>query len=564
MRAIPRRSPFCHRRFHHAPVHHRLHGLRLAGMGCRPPRSGAARAHLPRTDYLLDRSGTNSPLMLDYLPASTTRRMPLVLALLFWVALAAGTLAKGVPLLFVLIPMIILSIATGQLPAQLAQWRSHFQLTKGRVGAAFAIAGLVTIYEIAAFSAHLWPEWQLWAAILGALLIAMLLLPGLPGILARCFAGANWSWWRQLRPLIGIPLLIVLVGWWFILAGQATNWVLIKDMVGVHFLNRTMGPLLNSMGIHITLSTEPANTDQLKSYSQPPGFYLLTVWATFWPWSILIVPAAYHATRRLMKKTAIAIDPRPYQFLVAWIVPMWILLELARGKLFHYPLPLFVPLAILCADTLVQSWYRLTEVLSAPWFGAMRWITFAIWLAMGATVLIAAKKYLDDEWLYRCLPFAAALMATGFASAMTWKNQTWPFVLVMAWGGTLLIANLAILPDLPVLQVSRLIGHKMATLKQEDPTIHLAARGYQEGTLVFYAGSNIEMFDTTDALLNRMREVINADFDFVSRSPSRFVIAVDDATLKELDQRHMKYYTYYTLPASPASTPATSNPSPSR
>ena len=387
------------------------------------------------------------------------------------------------------------------------------------------------------------PESRLWVTVAGILLIGMMLTPGLPGVLARCVAGGNWGWWRQLRPLVGVPLLIILVGWWVIWAGMATDWKLITDMVGVHFLSRVAGPLLNSLGIHLAASGDPNKIDPLKSYSQPPGFYLLLVWGTFWPWSILLVPAAYHTLRRLRGKTPIAIDPRPYQFLVAWIVPMWILLELARGKLFHYPLPLFVALSIVCADALVQSWHRLTDVLAAKWFAAMRWAVLLIWAGMGSAVLAAAVHYLEPESMWRCVPFAAALLATGFTSAMTWGKPSWPYVLVLSWAGALLISSLLILPDFPPLQVSRVVGHKMAELKKEDPSIHLAARGYEEGSLVFYAGSNVEMFTSAKALLDKVK----FEPEEAARR-ERYVIAADDDTLKDLDSRGVKYGEVNSLP----------------
>jgi 4-amino-4-deoxy-L-arabinose transferase-like glycosyltransferase len=508
--------------------------------------------HLPRADYLLDRSGDRNPLMLDQMPASSPRPMPLWLALTFWVSLAAGTLTKGVPLLFVLVPMVILSIATGQLPTQLRQWRSHFHLTRARVGLALAIAAAVTLYLIVVTSAHVLPDSRLWTTVLGVILIGMILLPGLPGILVRCFAGGNWGWWRHLRPLIGVPLLVILVGWWVVAAGRATDWKLIKDMVGIHFLNRTAGPIMRFLGMEFSEPGAVGPVDPMKSYGKPPGFYLLTVWGTFWPWSILLIPAGYHAVRRALGKTALAIDPRPYQFLIAFVVPMWILLELARGKLLHYPLPTYVALAILCADALVQSWYRLTDVLAAKWFATLRWGTCMIWVSMGAGLLIAAKQSLDPVWVYRILPFGAALMAIGFASAWTWGKPSWPFVLALTWVGALLVMNTLVLPELPALQVSRLLGTRMQELKRADPTVQLAGRGYEEPALVFYAGSNVEMLPSVEDLLARapfakVTDPVPATASAPSASspaspPARILAAINDATREELDRRGIRYY----------------------
>ncbi len=112
-------------------------------------------------------------------------------------------------------------------------------------------------------------------------------------------------------------------------------------------------------------------------------FYISIIWGTFLPWSILLlIPMTYFTLRRLLGRTPIAIDPKPYQFLVVWVVPSWIFYECLGTKLPHYTLPLFVALVILCADMLVQSWNRLTEVLDAKWFRWMGWGWLAVWTAI--------------------------------------------------------------------------------------------------------------------------------------------------------------------------------------
>jgi 4-amino-4-deoxy-L-arabinose transferase-like glycosyltransferase len=399
--------------------------------------------------------------------------MAVGMAILFWVALAFGTLAKGVPLLFVLVPMVALSLTTGVWPRRLRDWRA--------------------------------------------------------------FRG-NWRWWRELRPALGVPLLIVLVGWWVILAGQATHWKLIQDMVGTHFLNR--------VGLPAPDMTPGGTQDPMKSYGKPPGFFLVAVWATFWPWSILLVPAGFHTWRRLRGKTAIAIDPGPYRFLVAWIVPMWVLLELARGKLPHYPLPLYVPLAILCADTLVQSWNRLTDVLAAKWFEAARWGTMGIWLGMGAAVIAGASLSPDRDLKWICLPFALALMGTGLASAMTWGRPGWPYVLALCWGGSLMVADLMILAEMPELQVSRIAGREMKALQEKDAGVHLGVAGYEEATLVFYAGENVTRFNDAADLIKRvpfMRSGWARVWSGYGAEGARYVVAVEERVRQELDQQHIRY-----------------------
>jgi 4-amino-4-deoxy-L-arabinose transferase-like glycosyltransferase len=383
-------------------------------------------------------------------------------------------------------------------------------------------------------------------AVIGALVAAMVLTPGLPGVLFRCVTGGNWRWWRGLRPGIGVPLLVVLVAWWVILAGERTNWELINQMGGVHFLARTTGfasKILKMVGVSVVDIQKPGGNDAMASYAKPPGFYLALVWVTFWPWSVLIVPAAFHAVRRVLGRTAIAIDPRPYQFLLAWIVPMWIALELSRGKLLHYPLPLYIPMAILCADALVQGWHRMTDVFASGWFGAARWGMLAIWMGMSVGALVAAKYFLEPELFSRCLLIAGALAAAGVAGAIAWGRPTWPMVTVMGWGVVLFLANTLLLPEVPALQLGKLAGQQMAQMKKDDPDLRLAAQGFEQPTLVFYAGQKVEMpyIDKDGKHVSLLDEI-----PFLpkreAKAGERFLLAVDDERLEYLRHRGDRYW----------------------
>jgi 4-amino-4-deoxy-L-arabinose transferase-like glycosyltransferase len=422
--------------------------------------------------------------------------------------------------------------------AQIRQWRSHFHFTRSRIGISLGIAATVVAVFIASSRVPALRNFELWAIILGILLTGMVLTPGLPGIVFRCLFHGNWRWWRGLRPWMGIPLLILLTAWWVVLAGQATQWKLISDMVGTHFLNRAFGPALHAIGINVVDATPGGSHDPMRSYAQPPGFYLATIWATFWPWSILLIPTAFHTYRRLRGRTPIAIDQRPYQLLVAWIIPMWIGLELSRGKLLHYPLPLFVPMAILCADTLVQSWNRMTDVLAAEWFQKLRWGVLGVWLVMGLTLLIASHLHGDEALFWRCLPFAAGLIATGIVGTATWGRPSWPYVLVLAWGGSLLVADVVLLSEMPELNVSRIAATSMRHVQRQRPETQFGVLGYEEATLAFYTGKNVRRF-------NVEKELARVVPFGPERDPNEqpYAIVISEAFRKKLGALGLQYET---------------------
>ncbi|HVX85369.1 MAG TPA: glycosyltransferase family 39 protein [Phycisphaerae bacterium] len=478
----------------------------------------------------------------DAAPSRRRDHVPVWMAGAFWVSLAAGALTKGVPLIFVLVPMIVLSLFTGALPALLREWRSHFHLTHIRRIIAVVLAVVTTVAVTFFYRAGLTFQ-CVSALVLGLLFMAMTLTPRLPGVLFRCVIGGNWRWWRLLRPAWGIPLMIVLIGWWVVAVGLATtpHWTLIIDMVETHFLERSMPWLLHLLHIQPPPLNPTGGNDQVSKYAQPTGFYTLLVWVTDWPWSVLIVPAAYHTWRRLRGRTAVAVDPRPYQFLVAWIVPMWILLEIARGKLVHYPLPTYLAISILFADTLVQSWAGFSEVLSPRWFAVMRWVMMVIWVGMGCTVFFAGRAYLAPELLPPVILLAIVLAAAGAASAWSWNTPRWPFVVALAWAAALLVADTQILPNIAQLRTSEFAGGRVRALLEAEPDYRVAALGYEEPSLIFYTGYRVLEVEGDD--FDKLREEV----PFATRAQpvlprSKWVLVGDATLLKSLDDRHLLYF----------------------
>ena len=83
-----------------------------------------------------------------------------------------------------------------------------------------------------------------------------------------------------------------------------------------------------------------------ESHGAPTGLYLLLFWITFWPGAALAgmaAPAVWRARR----------EPGA-QYLLAWLVPSWIVFELVLTKLPHYVLPLYPAIAILTVGALAK------------------------------------------------------------------------------------------------------------------------------------------------------------------------------------------------------------------
>src|SRR5499427_969451 len=207
------------------------------------------------------------------------------------------------------------------------------------------------------------PPWSwpaiFWTALAGGILLKgplILMFAGLT-ILMLVILDRSATWLWRLRPVWGLMWMLVLVLPWFI----AIFWRAGDSF----FTNSIGGDMLSKLAAQ-------------ESHGAPPGLYLLLFWVTFWPGAPLAgmaVPAIWRARR----------EPGA-QFLLAWLVPSWIVFELVLTKLPHYVLPLYPAIAILTAGALER------RVLSRSWLtmGAAWW--FAIPAITSVLAVIVAVK----------------------------------------------------------------------------------------------------------------------------------------------------------------------------
>ena len=133
------------------------------------------------------------------------------------------------------------------------------------------------------------------------------------------------AWLRVLRPVWGVPLLLALVLPWFVAIGVATQGRFLADAVG------------GDLGRKLT-----SGDDQ---HWGPPGLHLALLPLLLFPASAAL-PGALGAAWRDRGSA-------PTRFLLAWIVPSWLVFELAPTKLPHYTLPLYPALCVLVAAWLL-------------------------------------------------------------------------------------------------------------------------------------------------------------------------------------------------------------------
>lgn len=253
---------------------------------------------------------------------------------------------------------------------------------------------------------------------------------------------------RALRPVQGFTVFLALVLPWFIA---------ITLRSGTEFWSLSVG---RDMLAKVAVGQE--------SHSAPPGSYMLAIWATFWPGSILLaagLPAIWRGRGAPL-----------VQFAMIWTVPVWILFEFTATKLIHYTLPTYPALALVSAWALVAA---------GPGPRLLDWIAALVPVALLLVFAIIASNM--------ALPIggpfvlgAVGLILTVPMVVVLYRRQAL-CALGLALSVAALCLSTALYPSLA--RMSFLWPAKsIAALAHENPGCTLIVAGYKEPSLVFLTG----------------------------------------------------------------------------
>jgi len=307
-----------------------------------------------------------------------------------------------------------------------------------------------------------------WTAVAFGILIKGPLIVMIAGlaIVALAVTDRSAAWLLRLKPAIGAVWVLALVLPWFIA-------IILKS--GDSFFVEAVG--------HDLLAKVESGQE---SHGVPPGFYFLLFWATFFPAAMLAglaAPAVWRARS----------DPGA-KFLLAWLVPSWIVFELVPTKLPHYVLPLYPAIAILIVGVIDSQslsrnrwlergtiwWFILTSAAGLGLIALNVYIGQRLGLPSWAFAAGAAILALFAWTLYRIDGAEAALVRASAASIML---SIAAYALTFAKIGSLF-------PAVP------LADYVHST---DCPNPSTVTAGYHEPSLVFLAGTDLKHGDGASA-----------------------------------------------------------------
>jgi 4-amino-4-deoxy-L-arabinose transferase-like glycosyltransferase len=268
------------------------------------------------------------------------------------------------------------------------------------------------------------------------------------------------TWFRQLRPWRGLALCVALVVPWLIWIGIASHGAFYSESVDHDFMGKIF-------------------SGQDRGFL-PPGYHL----ALFIPFFGAFV---WIALRGLMLAWQGRTQPA-LRFILAWIVPVWIINELIFTKLPHYVLPCYPAIAWAAAHGVAQLVAATTPTPTRRW----QLLNIACGCIMLAIIAATAlfPLFVPVPFLYRSA--AIGVIAAGLIVAqMRWQIHHPIHALACGVAAVVLLMKIGfglLVPGLKPILLTPLASAAYDSIRP-CPFSHLITSGYTEPSLVFMAGT---------------------------------------------------------------------------
>ncbi len=269
------------------------------------------------------------------------------------------------------------------------------------------------------------------------------------------------SWIKDLRFGLGLPLLCFLVLPWLTAIYIVSHGAFYHASLGGDLWTKLVGGQ--------------------ESHGAWPGYYLILTMITLFPASLFAYPAFIGAIKERHRPAV--------RFCLAWLIPSWLLFELAPTKLMHYVLPLYPALVLLCADCL-------RGINPAALFGRKTaYIAYVFWAMAGillaGVVFYAVHTYgggIDAPAMLAAL----AVLATTAGGLFYIFQKKWRKAALAASLGMVVFTTVLfhfVIPGLQTIWISPRLATQLSTFFGDRPHAPVILSGFDEPSVVFLLGS---------------------------------------------------------------------------
>ena len=329
------------------------------------------------------------------------------------------------------------------------------------------------------------PAFWGWPAAMWAALGVSLLVKGPIFLMITALTLAGFAAWKRdpglllkVRPLPGAALALAIFTPWFIAINLETDWAFALEAIGHSMLGKV--------------------GEAQEAHAGPLGFHLGMTALTLWP-GVALLGLGLLAAWRFRDRDEV-------KFLIAWIVPTYVVFEIVATKLPHYTLPSFPAVALLIGLALRD----IPALLTGRGAQALHW-TFAVIAALVGLILslapVVANIELDQPQTfaaYLTVAFGVIAAAAIFAVAAR-PTLDRVFATGAAAAALYACAFAGAIPAMDRLFTSDRLGQAVASL-EGCAQIHAVMGGYREPSLAFNLGTDTWLaYDGADAARNLLQ-----------------------------------------------------------
>ena len=318
------------------------------------------------------------------------------------------------------------------------------------------------------------PRFVGWPAAMWAALGVSLLVKGPIFLMVTALTLIVFAAWKRdpglllkVRPLPGLLLALAIFTPWFIAINLETDWAFAQTAIGYSMLDKV--------------------GEAQEAHSGPLGFHLAATLFTLWP-GVALLPLGIAAAWAMRADDQV-------KFLIAWIVPTYIVFELVATKLPHYTLPSFPAVAMLLSlgVGMAGDLMRSAGVKIAHWVFAL--IAFLVALALSA-VPVVGSSYLGETPDFAAWASLAFGALAAIAIAVLALKPSGERVLGTTAAAAALYACVfgVAVPNVDRLWPSDRVGRLVDQVSGCE-TLTLATSGYEEPSNMFNLGTGVVLAD---------------------------------------------------------------------
>jgi len=326
----------------------------------------------------------------------------------------------------------------------------------GLFGAAYLRPGFFTARHAAAF----WVILGIGVLLKGPIAPMVPLLAGIT--LAVTDRGAPW--FRALRMQWGLPLMLLIVLPWMVAIGIETQGRFFAQAIGDDMLGKV------------------GQGDE--KHWGPPGFYILTFIVAAFPAGFLVVLSLRSTWARRREPVT--------RFLLAWIVPTWLVFEAVATKLPHYTMPTYPALMLLGAVWAMDPLRTEPRV----------WLRWAAKLTVSSVAFGIGIVALAVPWFVTGHEPLGALLALPCAALLVWL--VWREMDRAHWARAAALGVVAAIPlytsimqlTFPRIEALWIAPRLEAVLAREAPGLNPAnfgITGHAEPSTLFHIGGDLRL-----------------------------------------------------------------------